>query len=266
MKKKHFSFSLGLTGLERGLLLVTLLLCLIGLLFVFEASVAEAFQSFGNQFYFIKQQVMWFGVGVVALLGGMFLPATYWRKFSPLLYFGSIILLLCGFIPGLGKEVNGAHRWIVLAGATLQPVEIVKFAMIIFFAHWMEKHQKLAPFLFLTLIPVGLLILQPDMGSALIVIAIAFGLYYLAGAPYKIFMIIGGAGVVLLLLFVLLSPFRLKLVTTFLNPESDPLGASFHIHQITLALGSGGIWGQGIGQSKQKFSYLPEASTDSIFA
>jgi len=194
------------------------------------------------------------------------IPFSIWKKVSPWVFLGSIILLLCVFIPGLGKSVNGAHRWIVLAGITLQPVEIVKFGMIIFFATWMEKHHKLLPFLFLTLLPVGLLLLQPDMGSALIVIAIAFGIYYLAGAPYRIFLAIGGAGIALLVLAVMISPYRLRRLTTFINPESDPLGASFHIRQITLALGSGGIWGQGIGQSRQKFSYLPEASTDSIFA
>jgi cell division protein FtsW len=265
MQKKHF-FSLGLARAERGLIFLTMILCLIGLVFVFEASVAEAFQTFGNQFYFIRQQIMWFGVGILALLVGIFTPLSYWKKLSPLFYIGSIVLLVCVFIPGLGKSVNGAQRWISFAGITLQPVEVAKFSLITFFAMWMEKHQKIAPFLFLTLVPVGLLFLQPDMGSALIVIAIAFGMYYLAGAPYRIFLSIGGLGVLALTLLILLSPYRLRRVTTFLNPESDPLGASFHIRQITLALGSGGLWGQGIGQSRQKFSYLPEASTDSIFA
>lgn len=263
---KKTAFSLGFDFAEKGLLLLTIILCLIGLVFVFEASVSEAFQSFGNQFYFIKQQAIWFGVGLCALSAGIFVPIKTWQKLSPFFYLGSIFLLLCVFVPGLGKSVNGAHRWIYLAGVTLQPVEVVKFAMITFFATWMEKHQKLAPFLFLTLMPVGLLLLQPDLGSALIVIAIAFGIYFLAGAPYRIFLTLGTAGIILLLMVILFSPYRLKRVTTFLNPDSDPLGASFHIHQITLALGSGGMWGEGIGQSRQKFSYLPEASTDSIFA
>lgn len=263
---KRPAFSLGFRFVEKAFLLLTVMLCLIGLVFVFEASVSEAFQTFGNQFYFIKQQAIWFGVGLVALLAGIVIPTSYWRKTSAIFYFGSLLLLLCVFIPGLGKSVNGAHRWIEVARVTLQPVELVKFSLIIFFASWMEKHQKLAPFLFLTALPLGLLLLQPDMGSALIVVAIAFGIYYLAGAPYRIFFAVASLGIFLLFLMILISPYRLKRVTTFLNPESDPLGASFHIHQITLALGSGGLLGEGIGQSRQKFSYLPEASTDSIFA
>ncbi len=251
---------------EKGLLAMTVLLCVLGLLFVFEASVAEAFSSFGNQFYFVQQQLMWLGVGGIAFLIGMFIPTSNWQKASPFLYIVSILLLICVFIPGIGKSVNGAHRWIALNRFTVQPVELVKFAMITFFATWMEKHQKLPPFLFLTLLPVGLLLLQPDLGSGLIVLAIAFGLYYLAGAPYKTFLIIGGVGIGLLILVILFSPYRLKRITTFINPDSDPLGASFHIHQITLALGNGGILGEGIGKSRQKFSYIPEASTDSIFA
>jgi len=266
MGKKTRQPQLSFATPEKALLLLTLLLCAIGLLFVFEASLAEAFATFGNQFYLIRQQLIGLGVGLVALVVGIFLPSSFWKKISPFLYIASILLLVAVFLPGIGREVKGAHRWIGLGHFSLQPVEVVKFAMITFFATWMEKHHKLPPFLFLTLLPVGLLLLQPDLGSALIVLAIAFGLYYLAGAPYRIFLGIAGLGVIFLTLIILFSPYRLRRLTTFVNPNSDPLGASFHIHQITLALGGGGIFGQGIGQSRQKYSYLPEASTDSIFA
>jgi cell division protein FtsW len=264
LPKTSFQFHLGAP--EKALLIVTALLCVLGLLFVFEASVAEAYASFGNQFYFFKQQALWLTVGIFALVAGIYIPSTFWKKISVPLYCASILALILVFIPGLGKSVNGAHRWIAINSATFQPVELLKFSLIIFFASWMEKHHKLAPFLFLTLLPVSLLLLQPDLGSALIVLAIAFGLYFLAGAPYRIFAGLSFFGVIFLTVIILFSPYRAKRLTTFLNPDSDPLGASFHIHQITLALGNGGILGQGIGQSRQKFSYLPEASTDSIFA
>jgi cell division protein FtsW len=138
--------------------------------------------------------------------------------------------------------------------------------MITFFASWMEKHQKLAPFLFLSGLPALLLMLQPDMGSTLIVLSIGVGIYFLAGAKMDFLLKLLVGGFIVLSIAVAISPYRLKRVTTFLNPEADPLGASFHIHQITLALGNGGILGRGLGQSRQKFSYIPEASTDSIFA
>jgi cell division protein FtsW len=238
----------------------------VGLLFVFEASVAESFASFGNQFYYVKEQAISLAIGMLGLGVGILIPTGFWKKISPLMYALSIVLLIMVFIPNIGFEVNGARRWISMAGFSFQPVEVVKFAMIIFFATWMERHQKIQPFLFLTGLPVALLFLQPDMGSALIVISIAFGLYFLAGAPLKTFIMTGAAGVALLTLLILVSPYRLKRLTTFLDPESDPLGASFHIRQIIIALGNGGIIGQGIGNSRQKFSYIPEASTDSIFS
>lgn len=261
MKLRRPAFSV-----EWGVFLLTCILCVMGILFVFESSVAEAFADFGNQFYYVKQQSISFCIGLMGLLVGIFIPTEFWKKISPLMYGLSIILLIMVFIPGLGFEVNGARRWVDIAGVNFQPVEVVKFAMIIFFANWMERHQKLPPFLFLTGLPVALLFLQPDMGSALIVISIAFGLYYLAGAPLKTFLATGATGVGLLLLLILTSPYRMRRLTSFLDPESDPLGASFHIRQIIIALGNGGILGQGIGNSRQKFSYIPEASTDSIFS
>ncbi len=251
---------------ETWLLIFTIILSLLGVLFVFEASVAEAYSQFGNQFYFARQQLMWLGVGMMGLAVGMHVPVKFWKFIAPWAYGFGILCMLLVFVPHIGVEVNGARRWLQLPGFRFQPVEIVKFSMILFFASWMEKHQKLGPFLFLTLIPVGLLFLQPDMGSALIVVMIAFGLYFLAGAPLKTFAWTGVAGVAFLLLMIVISPYRLRRLTSYFNPESDPLGASFHIRQIVIALGNGGIFGQGIGKSRQKFNYIPEASTDSIFA
>jgi cell division protein FtsW len=251
---------------ELMLIALTLVLSLIGLLFVFEASVAEAYDLFGNPFYFVREQAISLAIGLVGMTVGVFIPTIFWKKISPFMYGLSVLLLGMVFIPGLGLELNGASRWILISGFSFQPVEIVKFAMIIFFANWMERHQKLKPFLLLTGIPVGLLFLQPDMGSALIVLAISFGVYFLAGAPWKTFFMTGAAGVALLSLLIAISPYRMRRLTTFLDPESDPLGASFHIRQIVIALGNGGILGQGIGNSRQKFSYIPEASTDSIFS
>jgi cell division protein FtsW len=251
---------------EKGLFILTIFLCLLGLLFVFEASVAEAFATFGDQWYFVRQQSMWLGVGLAGMVAGVLIPLSFWRSISKVLFAVSILLLFAVFLPGLGKEVNGAQRWINLGVLSLQPVEVLKFSMVMFYADWLTKHQKLGTFLLFTLLPVGLLFLQPDMGSALIVLGIAFGMYFAAGAPLKTFSFISLAGVAVLALAIIISPYRFQRLTTFINPDSDPLGASFHIRQITIALGNGGWLGQGIGKSRQKFSYIPEASTDSIFA
>lgn len=250
----------------KTLLILLLGLCAIGLFFVFEASVAEAFALVGDQYFFLKRQAVHMVLGFGALAVGYWMPSAVWRKSSPLVYGLSLVGLLLVFIPGLGQEINGAHRWVFIGGFNFQPIEVVKFAMTIFFASWLTHHQRLLPFVFLTLIPAGLVMLQPDLGSTLVLLGIAASLYFVAGGQLKPFLGAAGLGVLLLGGVILLSPYRRERLETFMNPESDPLGASFHIRQITLALGNGGVLGQGIGNSRQKYSYIPEASTDSIFA
>ncbi len=242
------------------------LLTIIGVVFVFEASTAESFSTFGNQYHYLKQHLIGLAFAVVAFLVGLFFPSRIWLKISPILYVVGIILLLLVFVPGIGLSLNGARRWISIAGIGLQPIEFFKFAMIVFYSNWLSTHQRLAPFLFLTAIPAILVILQPDLGSLLVVIAIACAMFFTAGGEIKKIVILGLVGLPFITIAIITSPYRMKRITTFINPESDPLGASFHIRQITLALGRGGLMGQGIGESQQKYSYIPEASSDSIFA
>lgn len=248
------------------ILLVAATLSLVGLIFVFETSVAEAFQDFHDPYHFVRNQAVWLVVGLIVMVFSSYLPYKFWQKIGPWLYLVSIALLVATVIPGFGKSVNGASRWIVLAGITVQPVEILKISMTMFFAGWMSHHQKIGPFLLLTILPTGLLMLQPDLGSALIVLSIAFGIYFLAGGKLTHLALLGLIGMIGIALLIAIQPYRMRRITTFLNPELDPLGSSFHIRQITLAIGSGGWLGQGIGKSRQKYSYIPETSTDSIFA
>jgi cell division protein FtsW len=248
------------------LIILTVMLTLIGLFFVFEASVSESYRIHSYAYYFLKQHSIWVLLGFFAMLLASFIPMGLWQQLSPIIYVASLILMSLVFIPGLGLELNGARRWLDLGFTTFQPIESAKFSLLIFFSSWLSKHQRWQPFLLMLGIPAVILLLQPDMGSMLILMAIAIGLYYLAGGRLKFLAIMGAAVVFLVSLAVVLSPYRLKRLTTYLNPDSDPLGASFHIKQITLALGSGGVTGQGLGNSRQRFSYIPEASSDSIFA
>lgn len=248
------------------LVLIALTLSLVGTLFVFEASVAESYALVGNQYHFFIQHLRWLAVGWVTLITTMVLPTAWWKKLAPLIYVATIFLLIMVLIPGIGLELNGARRWIQISSFTLQPVEPLKLSLILFFASWLSKHQRTVPFLFLTVIPVGLLLLQPDLGSSLIILVTAFGLFFAAGAKLSHFLLLTCLGILAVMLLILVQPYRLERLTTFLNPELDPLGSSFHIRQITLALGNGSWFGQGIGGSKQRFSYIPEASSDSIFA
>ncbi len=247
-------------------LLTTILLTVIGIIFVFESSIAESFRTFGNQYHYLVQHLIGIGFGTVAFLIGLFIPTKSWIKFSPFLYAFGIFLLILVFIPGIGLSLNGAKRWISIAGFGFQPVEFLKFALIAFYSSWMTKHQRFLPFLFLSVIPTILMILQPDLGSLLLLLAISCAMYFVAGGDIKKLLGLAAIGIPLVIIAIVSSPYRLKRLTTFLNPDSDPLGASFHIRQITLALGRGGLTGQGVGESQQKYSYIPETSTDSIFA
>lgn len=248
------------------LLSLILILTFLGILFVFDASVAEAFNTFGDQYHFLKQHSLWAGIGILLMLVARLTPLQIWKSLAKPIFMIGILLLIAVFIPGIGKELNGAHRWIFLGNLRLQPIEPFKLALIIFFSSWLTTHQRTLPFIFITALSSILVILQPDLGSLLTLGIIAFGMFFVAGG--KITHILGIASVTLLLLFlaIMTSSYRRARLTTFLHPESDPLGAGFHIRQIILALGNGGLVGQGIGNSRQKFSYIPEASTDSIFA
>lgn len=251
----------------RTLLIFTIVLCVLGLLFVFEASTTEGLNTFGDQYYFVRRQSIGLGIGMGALLFGLFMPTAFWKKTAPLAYAGAVLLLLLVFVPGIGREFNGALRWISLFGITvIQPIEVAKLGIVIGLAHWLSRHQRLAPFVLLTGIPLALVVLQPDLGSALLLAAITGGVYFLAGGRMSWIFAVGSATVALAALLIIISPYRTERVLTFINPERDPLGASFHIRQITLALGRGGWVGQGIGNSRQKVAFIPEPSTDSIFA
>jgi len=247
-------------------LITIVILLLLGVIFVFDSSVAEAFQQFGDKYYFAKQQVVWIGIGLTALMIAAVLPPTLYRNIGGLLFFGSIMLLILVLVPGIGTAVQGARRWIVLGQFRFQPSELAKIGLILYFSSWFVKHQKMLPFVFLLSFVFGLLLLEPDLGTALIISAIAFGMYVAAGGRWKYVFYIAAGGIAAIALLIAVSPYRRERLKAYINPELDPLGSSYHIRQITIALGSGGWIGQGIGKSRQKYQYIPEASTDSIFA
>lgn len=246
--------------------LATLLLTIVGVVFVFESSTAESFSTFGNQYHYLVEHLVGLSIATVAFFIGLFLPPKLLIKTSPIWYLVGLVLLILVFIPGIGQTLNGASRWIAVAGIRFQSIEFFKFALIVFYSNWLGKHQRFGPFIFLTAIPAILIFLQPDLGSLILLLAVAFSMFFLAGGSIKKLITLAVIGIPFLIISIVASPYRMKRLTTFMNPESDPLGASFHIRQITLALGRGGLFGQGIGESQQKYSYIPETSTDSIFA
>lgn len=242
-------------------------LCLFGLLMVYDASQVEAFRDFGDKYYFIRQQIIWVTLGFIALTFFSFFDYHHLKRFATPFFLISFILLLLVFIPGLGISAGGAHRWLKISFLTIQPAEIIKLSSIIFFAALFQKQLKAPLFLLITAAVIAIVgIFQRDLGTAVVFSMIAFGLYFVAGAKIAYFLGLLFMGGVSFIGFILSSAYRKQRVLAFLDPFSDPQGFSYHISQVLIALGSGGLFGLGIGQSRQKYSFIPEVTTDSIFS
>lgn len=260
MKKIHVSLSM-------KVIIMTLILLGFGLIMIYSASVAEGSRDFGNKWHFVLLQLKWAGVGLIAMMTLSFVPPKIWQKLAPALLLFGLTLLLLVVIPGVGTKVQGARRWLVLPGITLQPAELIKFIEVVYLSSWLHSRRITLPqFGFFVALSATLIMLQPDMGTTLVVTLIAVTMYFLSGYPIKHLLVIGALGLSLGSILILAEPYRLDRVKTFLNPLQDTQGSSYHIRQVLLSLGSGGISGLGIGRSRQKYAYLPEATTDSIFA
>lgn len=246
---------------------ITLSLLAFGILMIYSASVAEALSDFGDKFHFTFLQMKWTALGLIGLIISSRIDLKLLRRSAPYLMIGGLILLLLVAIPGIGSEIQGARRWLILPGFTLQPSELFKLLEVIYLASWLNsKKVTLTQFLAFMGVVAGLIMLQPDMGTTIVVSTVAISVYFLSGYPIQNILAILSIGGVSGLLLILFSPYRALRLQTFINPAQDPLGSSYQIHQILLALGSGGIMGLGIGKSRQKHEYLPESTTDSIFA
>lgn len=218
---------------------------------------------------------------VLGLVGGFFalwlcarIPYTFWRKYSFYIFLGALALTLAVFIPGIGFEHGGARRWLSLGPISFQPAELLKIAFVIYFSAWLAWTRKKQEDIKFRIIPLVVLIgivalallRQPDTKSLILIIAASCGMLFTSGVSWKkiISIMVLGIGAVIILAFV--RPYVMDRIKTFLDPAHDPRGASYQLQQSLIAIGSGGLFGRGLGQSVQKFSYLPEPQGDSIFA
>ncbi len=248
------------------LALVVIGLSLFGLLMVYDASVVEAYHKFSDKYFYLKQQLKWLGLG---WLSGLFFAKLNYKKLAKLAGWGmlaALILLVVVLIPGMGVKALGAKRWINIAGFSLQPAELTKFVFVLYLASWLTKERRFLPFLLLSGLILGLIILEPDLGTAVVIITTGFLVYFAAGAPLFYMSLLALLGLLGGLFLIWVSPYRRRRLLTFFDPTVDPLGASYHIRQVLIAIGSGGLFGLGLGKSRQKYQYLPAATTDSIFA
>lgn len=250
------------------LFLLPIILTLFGLFFIFEASSISAFRHFNDSFYYLKLQLLWFIIGIAVMLFFSFFDyhKLYYLSFPALLV--SIIFLILVLIPGIGHSVSGARRWIDLGLINFQPTELAKFSVILYLCSWFlyKERKRFFSFVLLLSFLVFLIMLQPNMGTAIIIFALFVIVYFMAGFDLHYLLFILPPSLFTFFLLIKISPYRLRRFLAFLSPQLDPLGISYHVNQILISLSAGGLLGRGFSESRQKYQFLPEAHTDSIFA
>ena len=253
-------------SIDRKLLILTLTLTFVGVLAVTDASAPFAVREFGDKFYFAKQQLYWAVFGVVMLIILSFVNYRFWEKLAlPIILF-SLVFLTLVFVPDFGVRLLGAKRWVFIGPYSFQPSEFAKLALSIYLAKVAAKDKKTLAYLAPIVLVAGLIMMQPDLGTALVVIGTGLVQIFVSGVSLLHIAGAGIAGAIGTFLLIITSDYRRARLITFLSQTEDPLGKSYHIRQIILALGAGGLFGVGLGQSRQKYLFLPETATDSIFA
>jgi cell division protein FtsW len=256
------------------LIILTFSLLAIGLIMVYSASAIWAEYKFHDSFFFAKRQLLFASAGVIAMFFIMNIDYWTWRDWSKVLIIVCFLLLVLVLIPGIGMVRNGSRSWIGVGAFSIQPSEFMKLAMIAFLAKYLSENQKnitsfkrgLLPALTLVFLAFGMIMLQPDLGTGTVMVGTCIAMIFVAGARISHFIGLGILGLAGFAALVLSAPYRIKRITSFLNPWEDPLGSGFQIIQSLYAIGPGGLFGLGLGQSRQKFFYLPEPQTDFIFA
>ncbi len=242
-------------------------LVLVGLLMVGNASVVDAVRDFGNRWYYLKLQAGWAGLGLCGFWLTSKLPYHRLEKLANVGLISTGVLLILVLIPGVSSQILGARRWLNLGFFSFQPAELAKLTLAIYWAKLLNKStSSFWPFIASLAAAAGLMMLEPDLGTTIVLVGMGLLMYFGSGGPMKNLLLAvplilaAGAGLILI------SPYRRSRLMTYLDFSHDPLGASYHIRQVILSLGSGGVWGVGLGQSRQKYEFLPEVTTDSIFA
>lgn len=256
------------------LFISVLMLLSIGIVMILSASEYSTLVRYNDSFYFFKRQLVWALIG----LGSMFIMMNfdYWKlkRYAPHLLLLAFFLLLLVLIPGVGREAGGATRWIGIGSVGFQPSELAKVCIIVFTAYGLSRNRDFArdsvkgvlPYLFILGAASVIILLQRDLGTVVSLSGTILIMLFAAGARLSILGALGAAGAGLMAAAIIFEPYRMQRFLAFLNPWDDPQGTGFHIIQSLYALGSGGLFGTGLGQGKQKYLYLPEQHTDFIFA
>lgn len=259
---------------DAALLGATVVLCLLGLVMLTSASLAVAEHQYGDPLAVLKRQGLYFAVGALAATTAYATAPEFWIARGRLLLAAAAVLLILTLLPGLGRELNGSRRWIVLGGVSIQSSEIMKLAMLCYLAGYIERHRAalaatfwsfLKPMLVVAFVSL-LLLLEPDLGAAVIIGAAALGVLFLAGAKLRHLLLFGSAAAALAALAAVTASYRWARLQSFMDPWSDPVGGGYQLTQSLIAVGGGSWFGRGLGESVQKLFYLPEVHSDFVFA
>ena len=268
-----------LLGFDQTLVWVVLALMALGLVMVYSASVAlpdnPKFARYSST-HFLARHAMWIAISFVAALVVVQVPVRVWEKFSPWVFVGALVLLVLVLMPFIGREVNGARRWIPVGPMAFQPSELAKLGIAMYAAGYMVRKMEVKENFFRAVFPmaisigvVGLLLLaEPDMGAFLVIATIAMGILFLGGVNGRMFLLMTSVLIGAFLLMISLSPWRRERIFAYLNPwdEKYTLGKAYQLSHSLIAFGRGEVTGQGLGDSVEKLHYLPEAHTDFLLA
>ena len=270
MLKKAFNFQ----NIDVRLMFPVIMILVIGYIMIFSTTSFKGLSEFNDAYYFIKRHSIYLLGGILLFFIGNAIPTTRLKAWGVWGYGISILLLIITIIPGVGIEIGGARRWLNLGGFQFQPVEVMKFwwavAVSIVISnkqHQLSKFkQGIVPVFLIMFLPIFCLMLQPDLGNSILTLAVGFCLFILSQLPAWILILTVGGGGAVIGGSIITHPYQLARIQSFLNPWLDPLGANYHIIQSFTAIGSGGILGFGIGESRLKYFYLPLHYSDFIFS
>lgn len=260
---------------DKTLLFTTVALLLFGLIIFGSAALGVLSVNETKFFYIIKNQLIFALLGgTFALILGSLIPFNFYKKYTYIIFGGSLFFTSLVFVPGLSIYHGGAHRWISLGFTSVQPSETLKLAFVIFVAMWCATYRSyfknwkfgILPYVIATFLVSLIMLSQPDFGTYLIIMTASFSVFLIGGARKNHILMLVIIGLIGFFALIYFRPYMMERVETFFNSEQDKRGSSWQLNQSLIAVGSGGVFGRGLGQSVQKFNYLPEPIGDSIFA
>ena len=260
--------------MSKKIFLYTILLSLFGLIMIYSSSCVMSLYKYNNQFRYVILQGGFFLLGLICLFIFSKIDYNLYKKYSNIFLLISFVLLVLVLIPGIGKVRNGSRSWFGLFGLGFQPSELSKISLIIFVSKYLCNNEKYKRETYKFILPIFLVIvlffllilLEPDFGTGMVIVMSLIGIVFVSGVDVSIFYKIGFIGLIGVVILVMIAPYRLARILSFLNPWSDPLGSGFQMIQSLYAIGPGGLLGFGFLNSRQKHFYLPEPQTDFIFS